>query len=206
VVGEGATVTKAKLPPPIVVVDSREQRPFTFDGGLIVEMLGGPWPTIVRGLPEGDYALDGAPERYIALERKSAQDLVGSVTHGRERFMREMDRLAAYRFPAVIVEASIEWVVEGFYHPARRMPAGVTPRSVLGSVLAIANDRRIPVWFVSSRVLAEYTAGWLLRRASDRLVAERDPAGTTIDAACDPHPADLGAACSSTWGRDGRCG
>lgn len=57
-------------------------------------------------LREGDYSARGLEGR-VAIERKSVSDLVGSLTHGRERFVRELERLATYDFKAIVIEGSL---------------------------------------------------------------------------------------------------
>jgi ERCC4-type nuclease len=71
-----------------VLVDTREQLPFTFadlrsdarDGRrpLVV-------PTRIETLTTGDYSLDGSTDK-IAIERKSCSDLLHSLGHDRDRF------------------------------------------------------------------------------------------------------------------------
>lgn len=61
-----------------IIVDTREQCPLDFRR----------WPDVaveVAGLPSGDYALKGL-ETLAACERKSIDDLVGSLSAGRDRF------------------------------------------------------------------------------------------------------------------------
>jgi hypothetical protein len=105
-----------------IVVDSREQLPYEFTGmvgqgseSLVV-------PTVVQGLASGDYSIAGM-EDQVAVERKSLDDLYGSVTWGRDRFEREIERrnklagdgtsdmatacgLAPTGFAAVVIEAT----------------------------------------------------------------------------------------------------
>ena len=83
-----------------ILIDSREQVPFTFEheryAGTSVEA--GPLDT-------GDYSLAGLADR-VAVERKSLPDLVACLSQGRERFERELQRAAALDAFAVVVEAS----------------------------------------------------------------------------------------------------
>src|SRR6266851_6856039 len=88
---------------PIIVVDTREQRPLSF-------MNSQPGT-----LKTGDYSVLGY-EAAIAVERKSLADLFGCVGVQRERFVRELERLAAYRYPAIVIEASLAQVVAGVRH------------------------------------------------------------------------------------------
>lgn len=98
------------LPAPfLILIDSREQHPYQFQG-LISDARQGRRPITVRqevrGLPTGDYSLEGC-EAQIAVERKSAADLFHTLGQGRDRFERELVRLADLPVAAVVVEA--EW-------------------------------------------------------------------------------------------------
>jgi ERCC4-type nuclease len=137
-----------------VVADSREQRPWTFAS-----------PTIIRGLPVGDYSIAGL-ETAIAIERKSLTDFVGSITFGRARFWRELEKLAAYTHRAVIVEASTADVLAGAYR------SKAAPWAVLTSGLAITADFGIPVFFCGDRATAARCAEWLLRRWASKVGAD----------------------------------
>jgi ERCC4-type nuclease len=112
-----------------IICDTREQLPYTFDGlGLVV-------PTVVQGLPSGDYSIDGMDE-LIAIERKSLDDLYGSTTWGRKRFEAEIGRLNDLpEFAAVVIEADWREIVA----PAEHRPGWVNqtdPKSVTGTVNA----------------------------------------------------------------------
>lgn len=92
-----------------VVIDTREQLPWDFAGipadahqgaGCVVV------PAVVDTLGAGDYSVRGWETR-VAVERKSAADLVGTIGQGRERFERELERLAVMDFATVVVEAEL---------------------------------------------------------------------------------------------------
>lgn len=88
---------KKKLSPADItaIIDTREQRPLTL-GTLAVK----------RGtLYCGDYSVSGL-QNFIAIERKSLQDLVMCCGAERERFEKEITRLLAYPVRALVVEAS----------------------------------------------------------------------------------------------------
>lgn len=119
--------------PAAVLVDTREQLPYSFAGiPADVTAGGGVWQvaTQVMTLASGDYSLDGYATR-VAVERKSIADLFGTVGQGRERFIRELERLNEMAFAAVIVEA--EWS-EIFDSPPGH--SRLAPRTVWRSVLA----------------------------------------------------------------------
>ena len=85
-----------------IIRDTREQDGFTFIDGF------DPAPIVTDGtLATGDYSLAGFEAAGITVERKSLQDLVGVLGHGRERFERELARMRAYAVAAVVVEAPL---------------------------------------------------------------------------------------------------
>jgi hypothetical protein len=50
-------------------------------------------------------------ETRVAVERKSLADLFSTIGQGRERFVRELERLAEYDFATVVVEAEISTIL-----------------------------------------------------------------------------------------------
>jgi len=112
-----------------IVVDTREQLPYTFDCLDVVV------PTIVRGLHSGDYSIDDMNE-LIAIERKSLDDLYGSTTWGRDRFEAEIGRLDDLPgFAAVVIEADWREIVA----PQDHRPGWINqtdPKSVVGTINA----------------------------------------------------------------------
>jgi hypothetical protein len=103
--GMTATITN----PFVVVVDSREQSPYSFEGiraDAAQRRRRIDIPTLVQGLPSGDYSIEGYANE-IACERKSINDLFNTLSQGRRRFTAELERLNAMRFACVVVEA--EW-------------------------------------------------------------------------------------------------
>ena len=137
-----------------IVVDSREQAPFTFSG-LPVEVE-------VAALEAGDYSVRGF-ERKVAVERKELQDLVGCLSGDRERFERELARLRGYDAAAVVVEASVVALRTGRY--LGRLDAGAAWQSVL----AFTMRYRVPFIFCADRADAEGVTFDLLRHyARDR--------------------------------------
>ena len=83
-----------------ILCDTREQAPYTFDRyqGVTVERA---------ALQTGDYSLAGLHD-HIGLERKSLDDLTGTLTKGRERFQRECERGRGLDYFGLIIEASLE--------------------------------------------------------------------------------------------------
>ena len=143
-----------------IVCDSREQIPYAFDGMMMVV------PTVVKGLASGDYSIKGMEDR-IAIERKSLDDLYGSVTWGRDRFEREIERLndlAAGGFAAVMVEATWQEVM----NPLQHRPGWINqtePRSVEGTIISwTLRYPRVHWWLCGDRRGAECRTFSVLRK------------------------------------------
>ena len=88
-----------------IIIDSREQSPWGWDQNDAV--------TYVRGLAAGDYALEDDCEFVkgretlavrFAIERKSLDDFLGTISTGWDRFQRELTRMESFPARVVIVE------------------------------------------------------------------------------------------------------
>lgn len=102
-------------------------------------------PSVQRAtLATGDYSLEGLAD-VIAVERKSLADLAMCVGRERERFERELERLARMPYPALVVEASMADILLG----AAR--SEVHPHAVIGSLVSWSVRFRIPVWLCTGR-------------------------------------------------------
>src|SRR5689334_3715967 len=108
--------------PVAVVVDTREQEPYSFDPERVLAQRG--------ALRAGDYSLAGFENR-IAIERKSLDDFVSTVIRDRDRFLRELDRLRDLDAACVVVEGNLSDVLRGKYG------GGAHPNSVFGAALSI---------------------------------------------------------------------
>lgn len=134
-----------------VVIDTREQKPFTFlQCGMDIETAAGT-------LPIGDYSIAGL-ENHIAVERKSLPDLVQCLGRERERFAREMMRAAALESFAVVIEAPWQALAEGKYK------GNLNPGAACASVAAFTARHRIPFFFAGTRGMAERFTAVFLRQ------------------------------------------
>jgi len=132
---------------PIIIVDSREQRPFRFAGA------------VTKALVTGDYSVVGL-EQSISIERKGLGDLLGCIGQGRERFERELQRQSAMPYPALVVEASLAEVLRGTRHTSAH------PSSILGSLVSWSWKYKVGIWFCGNRDLAQMVTERLLIKAA----------------------------------------
>jgi DNA excision repair protein ERCC-4 len=143
---QAATVT-VHLCPFVILIDNREKAPYSFTelprkkkygkgrkGGKNSVPASLYVPTETRYLPTGDYSIDGMEDRF-AIERKSLEDLYGTIGQHRERFEAELERLNALDFAAVVIEANQREI----WAPSRYRPdwrSKLDPRAVEGSIVA----------------------------------------------------------------------
>lgn len=116
-----------------VVIDTREQRPYVFPRARVAT------------LKTGDYSIVGFEDR-IAIERKSLEDLFGSLGGGRERFEREFERMAGLEYAALVVESSLPRILEGAPHSPRMSPIAVAATLASWSI-----RYGVHVWLASDR-------------------------------------------------------
>ncbi len=135
--------------PVIIITDTRERHPYTF-AGYPVEVCR-------AALRTGDYSIP-AGEGLVTVERKELGDLMNCLGHERARFVRELERMAAFTFAAVIVEAEQADITEGRYR------AKIPPHVAMASIAALWGRFKIPFAFAGSRAEAERLTYELMRR------------------------------------------
>ena len=139
-----------------IVIDSREQLPFSFKGHACYEGT-----KVSRGsLATGDYSLAGL-ESLVAVERKSLPDLVMCLGKERERFVRELERGRALEAFAVICEGDLQSLVHGQYRSL------LNPHSACQSVAAFMARLNIPFFFAGDRAVAEYMTFSFLKQYAE---------------------------------------
>jgi DNA excision repair protein ERCC-4 len=129
-------VSLAPSPTPrqTLIVDTREKTPWDFGPDI---------DTVRRKLDSGDYSVEGLEGRCV-VERKSLSDFLGTLTTGRERFERELERLARMDRACIIVEAVYGTIIEGTYRST------VRPQAVVGSIASFHARFGIPTIFAGN--------------------------------------------------------
>lgn len=139
VMREGHSIIRsARIPKPIVLVDTREQEPLPFLENH-PNWIGGEHR---RSLKTGDYTLEGM-EGLLSLERKNLADLLPCTVTYRKRFLAACDRLARFRWKAILVEATLEDIKGGF--------EPLTRGQFSQSTMVKACGRRVKDWRWTSR-------------------------------------------------------
>ena len=155
---------------PCIIIDSREQDALTFAN----------LPADVGTLDTGDYSVRGL-EHLVALERKSLPDLLACVGRERDRFKRELQRLRAYRFRLLLVEADAAEIEAGDWR------SELTPAHVMGSLAAWAAQYGLPVWLAGNHEAAGRFAERWLYQAARCVWLEHEAAAGLLTAATN-HP------------------
>jgi len=144
----------------VVVVDTREQLPYRFDGSGV---------DLERGtLAQGDYSVRGLSDR-CAVERKTLPDFIACCGRERARFKRELGRLAGLDCASVVVECGYHEIL------CRRYRSWISPDSVLGSVASWSALFRLPFFFAGDRSAGEDLTLRLLKQYRRHLTAGSGP-------------------------------
>ncbi len=135
--------TQLRAPKPVVVVDTREQNPFSFarfDG----------WFSGIekRPLEIGDYSIAGLEESCV-VERKDLNDLARSFHVERPVFVDRLRRMSAFPDRLLVITAALSQVKSRYKHS----PAN--PNQITQSLIATLAGLRVPFLCVETHELGE---------------------------------------------------
>lgn len=176
---EGHSILRsARVPKPVVLVDTREQQPLALCANH-PNWIGGERRVALK---TGDYTVEGM-ESLLALERKNLADLVACTVTYRKRFLASCERLGKFRWKAILVEASYEDIKSGWEEFG--IPSDVHPNAVCGTLDAIEAKLGIPIIYSSiHRELAteratswlskHFTYWWLEQNGFGRVLVDSD--------------------------------
>jgi hypothetical protein len=135
--------TQLRTPKPVVVIDTREQTPFSF------ERFDG-WFSGVekRALEIGDYSVAGLEESCV-VERKSLNDLVSSFTSERPVFIERLRRISEFPDRLLVITSALSEVKSRYEHN----PAN--PNQITQSLIAVLAGLRVPFLCVETHELSE---------------------------------------------------
>jgi ERCC4-type nuclease len=137
----------------IIIQDTREQTPFDFKNCDLTGV------EIVTGtLKTGDYSLQGYEDK-ITIERKSLSDAYGTFGQGRERFERELERMAEYTYAAIVIENDWQSILR--CPPSR---SRLNPKTIFRSAIAWEQRYGVHFWTCINRAFAEKVTFVMLER------------------------------------------
>lgn len=130
-------------PLPVLLVDSREKKPLLFEHLESEKKL----------LYTGDYSIKGLESRFT-VERKSARDLVSTLSSRHKDFMHELERMRGYEFKRLLIIGTRQ---ELLHEVASRR---IALAAVDGSLRAI-DARAVPVvWCDAPAQASRFVESW----------------------------------------------
>lgn len=129
---------------PPIIIDKREQLPYSF------KTVSDPPPVTKNStLKSGDYSIEGF-EHLVAIERKTPEDLFGSMGRRRKPFEREFQRLAELKYACLMIE-------DDWWNILKNPPvySKMNPKSVWRSCLAWSVKYGVHVFWGHRRAHAE---------------------------------------------------
>jgi DNA excision repair protein ERCC-4 len=160
----GPAEEKTVASPFSVIVDSREQHPYTFRENLFANadqhhariIV----PTVRLGLDTGDYSILGL-HNLVAVERKSKEDLYSSIGQRRDNFEDRMRRLCLeHSVAAIVVEAEWASLILDPPHHSR-----LHPKALVRTIMAwMVRWPRVHWILMPDRALAEVATYRFLER------------------------------------------
>jgi len=135
--------TQLKAPRGVVLVDTREQRPFDFS--RFTGWFGG---VEKRALALGDYSVAGLEDTCV-VERKDLNDLIHSFTAERSVFIGRLRRMSSYRHRLLVVTASLSQIKSPYPH------SGTNPNWMVQSLIALLAGLHVPFVTTENHELGE---------------------------------------------------
>ncbi len=123
----------------IIVIDSREQKPYKFPK----------YETVVKPLKYGDYSILGHEDNF-AIERKSFSDWVFSITVRRDPFKRLLENVTDMNYFALLIETDMRKIWKQYVH------SKIHRKAIVNTALLWSIKYNIPVFFGSNRTQSKY--------------------------------------------------
>lgn len=135
--------TELRVPRPVVIVDSREQNPFSFS--RFHGWFGG---VERRPLQLGDYSVSGL-EQVCTVERKDLPDLVHSLTVERRAFVSRLQQMSRYPQRLLVITAALSQVKSPYAY------SQASPNKITQSLIAALAGLGVPFLCVETHELGE---------------------------------------------------
>jgi len=131
---------------PTIIIDSREQKPYTFRG----------LETITSGMIVGDYTVLGK-EQYIIERKATPLEIHGNFTKGRERFYNELNRAIDSNIKMLIL---MEFSLADLHKKTRY--ARINAQMLVNTLTSINLKYGFPYVFAGTRSQAQWFANKFL--------------------------------------------
>lgn len=181
--------------PPTVLIDTREQLPFSFaaipadadEGGEVLKVR-----TARHALRTGDYSLFGHHVSGVTIERKSKADLYQTISEDRDRFARELERMQAFQTSFVVVECELSELLSSPPEWTDRFGevrvSNYPPKSLHRTIMAWEQRYRLTHWrFLPGRAFTEVFTLRILDRYWEEYGSKADNGPPESDLSSIPH-------------------
>lgn len=164
--------TQLLTPRPIVIIDTREQNPFSF--GRFAGWFAG---VERKALALGDYSMKGLEDRCV-IERKELCDLVKSLTTERTAFVERLNRMSRAPHRLLVITAALSQVKSPYPYST------ASPNRIMQSLIALLAGLQVPFLCVETHELGEevvasylyqvFLYDWLEKNDYGRMLADDD--------------------------------
>jgi len=164
--------TQLRTPLPVLLVDTREQNPLSFQ-----RFKGWFAGVEASALSLGDYSVRGM-EDVCVVERKDLSDLVQSFTVNRQLFVARLRRMATLAHSLLVITAPLSQVKSSYPYQS------CNPNQVTQSLIAVLAGLRVPFLCTETHELGEevvasylyqtFLYDWLERNGHGRFLADGD--------------------------------
>ena len=164
--------TQLHTPKPTVIVDTREQNPFSF-----ARFRG--WFAGIKhkALKVGDYSVAGL-EDVVTVERKDLPDLIHSFTSDRPVFVERLRRMSRYPHRLLVVTAALSEVKSSYggtsINPNRITQSLVATLAGLGVPFLCVETHELGAEIVASYLYQVHLYHWLEANDYGRFLADND--------------------------------
>jgi len=135
--------TELHTPRPVVIVDTREQNPFSF-----ARFSGWLGRVEKKRLKLGDYSLAGL-EEHCVVERKDLTDLVHSFTVERRVFIDRLRQMSVFPHRLLVITAALSQVKSPYSY------SKVNPNQITQSLVAALAGLQVPFLCTETHELGE---------------------------------------------------
>lgn len=133
--------TQLRTPRPVLLIDTREQNPFSFQ--RFQDWFGG---VEKRPLQVGDYSVTGLEELCV-VERRDLPDLVHSFTVQRRQFVERLRQMSQYPHRLLVITAALSQVKSPYAH------SRASPNKITQSLIAAFAGLQVPFLCVETHEL-----------------------------------------------------
>lgn len=158
-----------KSPPYTVIKDTREQDGYTFEKftGMYTSCNG----MVIQKLETGDYSLVGLEDK-LCIERKGkVAELAINLGKDKHRFLREIERMQLFPFKFLILEFSLEDVMnfpDGSEIPEEKWSSmKISNKYILKMLVEFQMYNGIHVLFCGNRKNAKLAVNSILKRVNE---------------------------------------